>query len=635
METGKQYTLEVADATYPNLLKIRVYLEEEYDALSNYSQVKLTRLSLWCGHRYETFTFYGTVKINGVTVLNMPADTSFNCWVPSTGSWADERWGAYPYVSPIIYHNDDGSKSVSVEIDIGGSHRATGFGYACRLTTTINLTAIPRASDVSAPGGVIGAPMNISVLKASESFTQTLKYTFLNVTGTIVEKATESAVSWTPPMDLCRQLPNAVSGSCSIVCETFNGDTLVGTKSAEMTLTVPDDVGLWIQDGWATVAPDQTGTAADGMDCYVQGYSCGRVVFDDSKISTDEAYGATIGEYSIVYRNQEITAPFRTPTLIVSGTEQVVCRVKDSRGRVSSQTLSMEVLPYANPTLTRTDAIRCDEDGTVQEEGTCLSVTAICGFSPLGGRNHCTIRARYRAVGGSYGDYVTLTGDVIDVLWCGLISERMSYEVEISARDALGNTVVYTVMIPTAEVFFHGRNGGKGAAFGKYAETDDLLDVDWNIRGRKNLHIDGNADIEGDLTIGGKTLAEIIAELSDPLRNMPVGYVYLSLDATSPASLFGGTWERIQDRFLLAAGDTYTAGDIGGEAEHTLTVLEMPSHSHRSLLYASGSSTSFWCNDSVYQSAGWFYDRTESAGGDQPHNNMPPYLTVYMWKRVE
>ena len=60
----------------------------------------------------------------------------------------------------------------------------------------------------------------------------------------------------------------------------------------------------------------------------------------------------------------------------------------------------------------------------------------------------------------------------------------------------------------------------------------------------------------------------------------PVGSIYISVNSTSPASLFGGTWEQLKDRFLLSAGNTYTAGSTGGEANHTLTVDEMPSHSH-------------------------------------------------------
>ena len=61
----------------------------------------------------------------------------------------------------------------------------------------------------------------------------------------------------------------------------------------------------------------------------------------------------------------------------------------------------------------------------------------------------------------------------------------------------------------------------------------------------------------------------------------PIGAIYLSVNATNPSVLFNfGTWERIEDRFLLAAGSSYEAGSVGGEAEHTLTELEMPAHDH-------------------------------------------------------
>lgn len=62
------------------------------------------------------------------------------------------------------------------------------------------------------------------------------------------------------------------------------------------------------------------------------------------------------------------------------------------------------------------------------------------------------------------------------------------------------------------------------------------------------------------------------------LAAYPVGAIYISTVSTSPASLFGGTWEQIRGRFLLAADDTYTAGSSGGEAAHALTVNEMPPH---------------------------------------------------------
>ena len=126
----------------------------------------------------------------------------------------------------------------------------------------------------------------------------------------------------------------------------------------------------------------------------------------------------------------------------------------------------------------------------------------------------------------------------------------------------------------------------------------------------------------------------------------PVGCIYQSTSSTSPASFLGGTWERIKDMFILAAGDTYAAGKTGGEAGHALTVQEMPAHRHEGIdidnLYCFG-----WENGSrtgvnfknFYGGTYWGDDvqnRLASgyAGGSTAHNNMPPYLAVYTWKRT-
>lgn len=129
-------------------------------------------------------------------------------------------------------------------------------------------------------------------------------------------------------------------------------------------------------------------------------------------------------------------------------------------------------------------------------------------------------------------------------------------------------------------------------------------------------------------TFGGMTVSQFMDMI------YPVGSIYMSVSATSPASLFGGTWESIGGRFLLGADATYAAGSTGGEATHKLTVSEMASHHHdivtrtvagdyQGHLTSAGNTTSTIGNS-----------RTEESGGGQPHNNMPPYLSVYMWQRT-
>lgn len=142
-----------------------------------------------------------------------------------------------------------------------------------------------------------------------------------------------------------------------------------------------------------------------------------------------------------------------------------------------------------------------------------------------------------------------------------------------------------------------------------------------------------------------------ISELEAKLTNnsilqqvYPVGSVYVSTSSVSPSTLFGfGSWEQIKDTFLLAAGDSHAAGSTGGEAEHKLTIDEMPSHTHR--LKTDIDSPDFnitWPEQTEY-TWGWRQEENETeapgasvtwTGGNKSHNNMPPYLTVYMWKRI-
>lgn len=138
----------------------------------------------------------------------------------------------------------------------------------------------------------------------------------------------------------------------------------------------------------------------------------------------------------------------------------------------------------------------------------------------------------------------------------------------------------------------------------------------------------------------------------------PVGSIYISVNNTNPSTLFGGTWEQLQDRFLLACSSTYTAGSTGGEATHTLTASEMPNHDHNVVeennvrtgswgkydVYAlnngqSGSGHKYYNLSATAGENSWSYSgyhglMTDTAGGGQAHNNMPPYLAVYMWKRT-
>lgn len=148
-------------------------------------------------------------------------------------------------------------------------------------------------------------------------------------------------------------------------------------------------------------------------------------------------------------------------------------------------------------------------------------------------------------------------------------------------------------------------------------------------------------------TLGGQTLAQINAYndstylTKEQLLTLiyPVGSIYMSANATDPGTLFGGTWARIQGRFLLAADGSHAAGSTGGEENHTLSAAELPSYAYYAYYWEGRDMERLYNPDLEgtvlgMTNTGGTKQLPNVAGGDRPHNNMPPYLAVYCWQRT-
>ena len=108
----------------------------------------------------------------------------------------------------------------------------------------------------------------------------------------------------------------------------------------------------------------------------------------------------------------------------------------------------------------------------------------------------------------------------------------------------------------------------------------------------------------------------------------------MSTSSANPRTLFGGSWEQIQGKFLLGAGSGYSAGATGGEATHKLTVAEMPAHTHTYFVQGLTVYGQSGNQIAVYAPKTNSYPASSSTGGNAAHNNMPPYMVVYIWKRI-
>lgn len=493
-----------------------------------------------------------------------------------------------------VAHNSDGTWSGK----IGGSYRLNityGGKYIGTISgeQSITLPTIPRASSIGATDAVIGSKTTIVVGRKSSGFTHTIQYIFGSLSGYIdgsgnmvssPVKMTETTILVTLPAPFYGQIPNARSGTCTLVCRTYSGSTQIGdaqstTFSAQTSLD--------------TCAPDVSGTVVDTNQATIA------LTGDSSKLV--RFYSTALCTISAAARNSASLAKKQIMGVDVSGSSYSIPEVEatrfqfyavDSRGYAKSATVVPTVIPYVRLTLNARGYRPQPTDGSGRIE---LSGQYYSGSF---GKVSNALSLRYRV-----GDleWVTATPIITDNTYTATLDltgldYRQEHTIRLEVTDKLATETVDVVIMQGIPVFDWGKN-----------------DFNFNV----------------PLLLNGENILS---------RIYPVGSIYMSLADTDPADLFGGTWERLKDRFLLAAGDRYSAGATGGEATHKLTTAEMPSHTHSAAV--NGGTDNYGRNRTTI---GNFAIKTQgytdgstifSAGGGAAHNNMPPYLAVYMWKRT-
>ena len=142
--------------------------------------------------------------------------------------------------SKTITHDADGRKSITISADCDlpdGNGWGPAWGSA---SGTAELTTIPRASSISATDANIGSSSSIIINRASSGFTHTVTYSFSGLSGTIATKTSSTSLGWTVPTSFYQKIPNSQTGTVTITCDTYSGDTKIGTKTTTMTISVPE-----------------------------------------------------------------------------------------------------------------------------------------------------------------------------------------------------------------------------------------------------------------------------------------------------------------------------------------------------------------------------------------------------------
>ena len=543
------------------------------------------------GHKYYLNAIkMSSVVINGVEVYSGGTYSNIT-------DYQDRTFASAPLK---IAHTPDGSKSFTIS-GFSGWIYASGNTYASAQTFT--LPTIPRASSVSCSTANIGSNATITINRASTSFTHTLTYSFGSLSGTIATKTSSTNVSWTIPTTFYGQIPNDRSGTGTITCQTYNGSTLIGSKSTPFTATVNESESKPTLNPTAVDSNSATTALTGNSSKFIKYYSNASVA-----TGAKARNSATLTSQKITCGAKSITSASGTINAVESGT--FTFSATDSRGYPTTQTLNKTLIEYIKLTCSlNAGAPTTAGVATLKISGNYWDGT----FGKVA--NTLTVQYRYKTQGGSYGSWTTVSATKSNNTYNATatisgLNYQTTYVFQARAIDKLATINTDEQARRTTPIF------------------------DWS----KN-----DFNVNGTLKVNNKNIFDLI---------YPVGSFYISAKSTNPATLFGGTWEQIQGRFLLGRSSSYPVGSMGGEATHTLTESEMPSHKgHLSsgiaggAPYEKGNYKGFLNSDKMTAYSdigrGWnvyagneMHPASEAVGGGQAHNNMPPYLSVYIWKRT-
>ena len=405
-----------------------------------------------------------------------------------------------------VNHNNDGTATCALAgtFVMNGSYRGYSVG-TMSVSSTITLPTIPRSSGLTVATSVnTGSSLSGSVTPSNSAFNHKVEFKVgSTVKSTVTLAANQTAPTFTQAIGH-DWFPNSTSGTVSVVLSTYNGTTLIATTTQNVTANVPSTIVPSVSA--FTAASSVTSGTFSGL--YVQGKTTAKLTATATAGSGSSIVSYTysgLGINSTVTTNTATTA-----TLASSGSQTYTVTVKDARGRTASKTVSITVYPYAAPTIGPVSVQRCDSSGNLSDSGTYAKYTVNSTYSTVNSKNTRTVTAAYSSDNGStYSAETTLqaTTDTANAktgtYGGGSLAATTSYVVRFTIKDAYGATATITAPLQSAARPMNIKSNGKGVAFGKMAETDNLLDVSWGARVRGSLTVDGTQTLTGNSTLKG------------------------------------------------------------------------------------------------------------------------------------
>ena len=568
----------------------------------------------------------------------------------------------YPLSGPYIWLNGTAVRTRgSTTIDVSVSPGASKLDVVCTfkgngtdnvtsivtfdlsLTVEYELNQMPSSFTLDKATVKAGQTITATITPYRASYGHQLlcDYNGHQIATAILQPGT-TAAALTIPTSWLSDIPYASSAACTVTLRCWEGSStsFFGYTFKTVTFTLPDDAGPTV--GAVSVAPLLTVGGTTYPSVIAGGYVQNKSGYSAAFSGATCKYGAVVSAYSISGGGYSGSgASFASGLLRTAGKQKITFKVVDSRGLTATKTVDITVTAYNPPQVTALAAWRVNAEGTADGMGTRGKWRAAWSFSDLGGANALTSKAYIKAVNGTETELGTLDGGDGTRWIAGTDGTKLTLEIikryvlRVALTDAYG-TVERTVEIPSAHFAMHMNAQGNGICIGGASTMEDAVEI----------------PAEYDLGFKG----ERYKRLPNVLDSYPVGAIYISGVSTSPAALFGGTWEQIKGRFLLGTGANEAnstnkwgalsagaynaaAGETGGAAQITLTTAQMPTHSHlfeRIPITEPEMTTggNYYAEQSTTVGSLVKTQTTYPAGEGKAHSNMPPYLAVYIWQRT-
>ena len=639
---------------------------------------------------------YLDMVINGSVVGTMTLPIN-NGWGNGTGIGSQSG-------SLNIGHNADGTGSFSfyIRVRTGDDPRGGGVVYNSGSSNTAwkGLSTIPRASQpsTSTNSPTAGVAFTVYTNRKSSSFSHTIYYEirYGGNNGTHVQAASNvgDSASITVPESVFDSAGNYSSLACRILCDTYSGSTKIGdTKYTDTILYTNDDMKPTISS--AGLSETNNRVSSKRSDITVRYLSRKTVT---CKIGTK--HGASVssvtvanGNLTVSMSNSNGTWTSNSMTNLQTGTYLIT--VIDSRGMKATQQINQTYYAYAYPSVTGSAnrSSSTGSNGTVNIAGTYWG-----GLS-----NTASITYQRNTESSSHALSATPSnGKISGSVSYSDLDYQTAYSWDVTITDGFGETARGVVTLPQAmPALFIGKNSiwtNSMRVGGSCNPNDTTVDsfltfIKNNPACNGSVHLPSGSKIAGvDIgntwwhfytlvhRIGGpygdnaeyiylhlqsmtsnqfitRDFKEISGTWSVEVPGYPIGSIYTSTNSTSPATLFGGTWQEITGRFLLAHDSSHPAASTGGEYSHTLIREEIPNYVIGNVPMPVPPNHTNWNNGGIigsslgsassskvgiYNRDGWqnltsgtqYSYQISSNGAGRSHNNTPPYLSVYMWKRT-